>query len=390
MSAQEPMASELETRLRKQHETQRYRTRVNLNACSGTECVVDGRKLINFCSNDYLGLKQDSRVISAFTEAAQQWGVGSGASHLISGHTAVHHKLEERIAAWTGRERALVFSTGYMANLGVISALCDRSTSIIEDKLVHASLLDAAKLSNAKLLRFKHNDVKHLQTLLEKNSREKVFIAVDGVFSMDGDLCPAKEIAELAQKKSAQFMIDDAHGLGCLGEKGFGICDLLRLGQNQVPILMGTLGKALGTFGAFVAGSEALIESLIQFARSYIYTTALPPAVAAATEQSIRICQQENWRRDRLNQLIEFFKSEANARELNLLPSNTAIQPLLMENESSALKISQALKLKGFWVVAVRPPTVPENSSRLRITLSTLHTEQQITELLDSIYSSLK
>jgi len=379
----------LQSALNERREQNLYRTRKVIASAQGAEVIVDGKRYLNFCSNDYLGLANHPDIISAFKNAADEFGVGSGASHLVCGHSALHHRLEEQLAQFTGRPRALLFSTGYMANLGVINALLGSGDHIFEDKLNHASLLDGGLLSGARFQRFLHNDIANLNSRLARAQEDKSggrkLIAVDGVFSMDGDCAPLAELAQLAQKHNAWLMIDDAHGIGVLGKNGGGCAEHFQLDINQLPILMGTLGKAFGTFGAFVAGSETLIETLIQFSRTYIYTTALPPAVAAATSKSLEIIQRETWRREHLQNLIAQFRRGAEQIGLQLFSSDTAIQPLLIGSAAEALRWSEALAARGFWISAIRPPTVPANSSRLRITLSAAHSEKQIEQLLTAL-----
>ena len=379
----------LQSALNERREQNLYRMRKVIDSAQGAEVIVDGKRYLNFCNNDYLGLANHPDIVSAFKNAADEFGVGSGASHLVCGHSALHHRLEEQLAEFTGRPRALLFSTGYMANLGVINALLGNGDHIFEDKLNHASLLDAGLLSGARFQRFLHNDIENLETRLARTQADEAdgrkLIAVDGVFSMDGDCAPLPELAQLAQKHKAWLMVDDAHGIGVLGKNGGGCAEHFGLDINQLPILMGTLGKAFGTFGAFVAGSEALIETLIQFSRTYIYTTALPPAVAAATSKSLEIVQRETWRREHLQNLIAQFRRGAEQIGLRLFSSNTAIQPLLIGAADEAMRWSNALAERGFWISAIRPPTVPANSSRMRITLSAAHSEKQIERLLDAL-----
>ncbi len=362
-----------------------YRRRAVVGSPQGVEIRRDGRPLLSFCSNDYLGLANHPAVIEAFVGAAKDFGVGSGASHLISGHSSAHHVLEEELAAFTGRERALLFSTGYMANLGVINALAGRGDAVFEDRLNHASLLDGALLSAAKLLRYRHNDTEHLQRQLDNTVARHKLIAVDGVFSMDGDFAALPALARCAQKNAAWLMVDDAHGLGCMGENGGGSGEHFHLAPEDIPILVGTLGKAFGTFGAFVAGSDALVETLIQFARPYIYTTAMPPAVAAATRVSLRLIQGEPERRSHLQQLIKMFRAGCELIDVGLMPSDTPIQPLLIGDSQRALDLARQLEAKGFWVSAIRPPTVPRGSARLRVTLSAAHSQQQVQSLLAAL-----
>jgi 8-amino-7-oxononanoate synthase len=346
---------------------------------------VDGKNYTGFCSNDYLGLANHPQVLAAFQAAAKHYGVGAGASHLVVGHTREHHALEEELAAFTGRARALLFSTGYMANMGAITALVGRGDAIFEDKLNHASLLDAGQLSGAQFQRFLHQDLTQLQARLTKTEAKRKLIVVDGVFSMDGDCAPLPELAALARQQNAWLMVDDAHGLGCLGHTGGGSVQHWGLGPEDVPILMGTLGKAFGTFGAFVAGSETLIETLIQFSRPYIYTTALPPAIAAASRASLRLVQTESWRRQHLQALIAHFRAGAAALGLGIMNSASPIQPIVIGDPALALKIAQQLAERGILIVAIRPPTVAPGSSRLRITFSAEHSLAQVDQLLDAL-----
>ena len=362
-----------------------YRTRRLLSSPQTPQVIIDGKSYTAFCSNDYLGLANHPDVISAFTNAANKFGVGSGASHLVAGHSHEHHALEEELAAFTGRTRALLFSTGYMANLGAITALVGQGDAIFEDRLNHASLLDAGLLSGARFQRFLHNDVKNLQSRLEKAEANRKLIVVDGVFSMDGDYAPLLELAALAKKNNAWLMVDDAHGFGCLGKHGGGSAEHFGLSQNELPILMGTLGKSFGTFGAFIAGSETLIETLIQFARPYIYTTAMPPAVAAATRVSLRLLQNESWRREHLQNLIIHFRKGAESLGLQLTNSTTPIQPIIIGDETKTLAMSDALAKRGILIIAIRPPTVAVGSSRLRITFSAEHTLAQVDDLLSAL-----
>jgi len=344
---------------------------------------MDGRDYLNFCSNDYLGLANHPELKKSFKRAVDHYGVGSGSAHLINGHSHEHHALEEELAEFTGRERALLFSTGYMANLGVVTALLGRSDHVFEDRLNHASLIDAGILSRARIQRYAHNEMRALAEKLQHCSRGEKLILSDGVFSMDGDLAPVKEMAQLAQQHDATLMIDDAHGIGVLGKTGGGSLELAGLNTHEVPILMGTLGKALGTFGAFVAGDAVLIEALINLARSYVYTTALPPAVAAATRTSLHLLQTESGRREKLAQLIEYWKQGAAALSLPLMPSDTAIQPLLLGSSEKAMRFSRQLDEQGFLISAIRPPTVPRDQARLRITLSAEHEQEHLDRLLE-------
>jgi 8-amino-7-oxononanoate synthase len=364
-----------------------YRHRVNVASRCGSALEVNGESLLNFCSNDYLGLAGHPDIAAALKAGVDSYGTGSGASHLISGHSVAHQQLEEQLAEFTGRPRALLFSTGYMANLGLINALVGRHDLVLQDQLNHASLLDGGRLSRADFKRYKHSSLSNLQAQLEQSSASRKLVVTDGVFSMDGDVAPLPEISALAAEHNAWLMVDDAHGVGVLGATGAGIVEQQHLSIEQVPILMGTLGKSFGTFGAFVAGSEALIETLIQFARSYIYTTALPPSIACATSASLKIVREEQWRRDHLNLLVKRFREGGQQIGLQLMASDTPIQPVLINDDLRVSEISQQLREKGVMVGAIRPPTVPKGSGRLRICLSAAHSEQQVDQLLEALES---
>ena len=377
------MTPDLDQALEQQRAAGLYRHRRVQERPQQPEAIVDGRPMLSFCSNDYLGLANHPEVIAALRQGAERWGVGSGAAHLVNGHSTAHHALEEELADFTGRPRALLFSTGYMANLGIISALTGRSDTLWQDRLNHASLLDGALLSRATLRRYPHADTAELARLI--GARDTRMIASDGVFSMDGDLAPLPALALIARRSGAWLLVDDAHGLGVLGREGRGTLDHFRLDAAQVPILMGTLGKAFGTFGAFVAGSDALIETLIQRARSYIYTTATPPALAEATRTSLALARREDWRRQHLQALIARFRAGSNQLGLPLSESPTPIQPLIAGSSHQALAWAGELEARGILVGAIRPPTVPEGSARLRVCLSAAHTETMVDRLLDAL-----
>lgn len=372
----------LEKRLEDYQAADLYRTRRVLSAAQSVLIQCDDKTCISFCSNDYLGLANHPAVVTAFKKGAETYGVGSGASQLVSGHSAAHRQLEENFAEFLNRDRALLFSTGYMANLGVISALAQKNVCVFADKRNHASLLDAAQLSHARVARYAHADMQHLTTLLAKESSELKLIVSDSVFSMDGDVAPLPDLAVLAKQQQAWLMVDDAHGIGVLGKNGQGALAQFNLTQEDVPILVAPLGKAFGCFGAIVAGSTTLIEYLIQFARSYIYTTAMPSALACAAQASLKIVQQETWRREKLLHLITYFKQVAAQYQLKLLSSDTPIQSLVVGASSKALLLSEKLFAQGFLVTAIRYPSVPQNTARLRITLSCLHEEEQIERFL--------
>ena len=361
-----------------------YRSRRVIDGPQSVVLNVNGKSVINFSSNDYLGLANHPEVVAAFKMAVDQYGVGSGSAHLICGHSRAHHALEEELAEFTGREKALLFSTGYMANVGVISAVVGRGDYVLEDRLNHASLLDGGLLSRAQFSRFKHADYADLQAHILNSAGRKLVVS-DGVFSMDGDLADLPLLVELVDQYQAGLLIDDAHGFGVLGKNGGGIVEYFGLTQNQVPILMGTLGKAFGTFGAFVAGSDELIEWLIQKARSYVFTTALPPAVAEATRTSLRLLQTESWRREHLQALIARFRLGALQQGLQLMDSFTPIQPILVGDSQQVMTISSALLERGFLLSPIRPPTVPKGTARLRVTFSAEHQYHQVDALLDAL-----
>ncbi|WP_069384012.1 8-amino-7-oxononanoate synthase [Halomonas caseinilytica] len=345
----------------------------------------EGDIYIDFAGNDYLGLAEDPRLAEAQAEGAKRFGAGAKASHLVSGHLAIHERLEHRLAELTGRPRALLFSTGYMANLGVLQALCDRHTRVFQDRLNHASLLDGARLADAPSRRFHHRDLADLERLLERAPQDApALVASDGVFSMDGDTADIAGLASTCQRQGAWLMVDDAHGLGVLGEHGDG-CVGRAHDHHQVPILVGTLGKALGSAGAFVAGDAGLIDHLVQFARPYIYTTAQPPGVAGATLAALDILEREPERRGRLHQHIADFRHEAARLGLPLTDSRTPIQPIVLGDNDRVMRWAERLARAGLRVGAIRAPTVPRGQARLRITLSAAHETPDLDALLDAL-----
>ncbi len=362
-----------------------YRQRRVVESAQGVELYIEGRPVLAFCSNDYLGLANDPRLAAALKEGADRFGVGSGAAHLITGHSTAHHQLEEALADFTGRPRALLFSTGYMANLGIMTALLGRHDATFEDRYNHASMLDAAQLCGAKLHRYPHLDTRTLADKLASVTKGERMVATDGVFSMDGDIAPLPTLAKLCAQHDSWLLVDDAHGLGVLGDNGRGSLSVAKLGIQDAPILMGTLGKAFGTAGAFVAGSEDLVETLIQEARTYVYTTATPPAVAWATLTALRLVQEEEWRREKLQQLITRFRTGAIQLGLPLMESHTPIQPVLAGESAAASAMSAALLEQGILVTAIRPPTVPMGTARLRITFSAQHEEAHVDRLLSAL-----
>jgi len=381
------MPFDLQARLAARRAEHLYRQRPLLASPQGPEVVVDGQRLLNFCSNDYLGLANHPEVIRAMQDGVAKWGVGGGASHLVIGHSGPHHELEEALAEFTGRPRALLFSTGYMANLAAVTALVGQGDTVLEDRLNHASLLDAGLLSGARFSRYLHNDAESLGKRLGK-AEGSTLVVTDGVFSMDGDLAELPALCAQARQHGAWMMVDDAHGFGALGASGAGVVEHFGLELDDVPVLVGTLGKAFGTAGAFVAGSDELIETLIQFARPYIYTTSQPPAVACATLKSMELLRSEGWRREHLQRLVARLREGAAQIGLTLMDSPTPIQPVLIGDSARALRLSALLRERGILVGAIRPPTVPAGSARLRITLSAAHSEAQLERLLQVLAES--
>jgi 8-amino-7-oxononanoate synthase len=374
--------SELES----QHLTRR-RTTIDGFVEPGNRVVTtaNGRTLVDFSSNDYLGLAHHPAVAAAMSACALRTGAGSGASHLVTGHGIEHVRLEEELAAFVGRERALLFSTGYMANLGVMAALAGRGELVLLDRLSHASIIDGALLSGARFKRYTHGNAPAAERILNESAEEATVVATDGVFSMDGDVAPLQQLAKSAKARNAWLVVDDAHGIGVLGSTGRGSVEHCGVSADDVPVLVGTLGKAFGSFGAFVAGSRDLIEFLIQKARPYIYTTALPQPVAAATRKALEIAQREPWRRERVLALTARFRKAARAAGIALLDSNTPIQPVVLGSTEAALQAQHDLLEAGFRVVAIRAPTVPLGSERLRITLSAAHGEEQVDALVEKL-----
>lgn len=361
-----------------------YRTRRQISGPQQPELTSDGKPLLSFCSNDYLGLANHPANLEALRNALPETGLGGAASHLICGHHDAHHELERRLAEFTGRSSALFFSTGYMANMGVISALAGRGDTIFSDRLNHASIIDGCVLSRAKVRRYRHGDVAELEAMLADTQGHKL-VVTDGVFSMDGDVAPLKELARVCGAHDALLVVDDAHGIGVLGPQGRGSVPALGLSEQDVPVVIGTLGKAVGTSGAFVAGPEVLMDYLVQKARTYIYTTAMPPAIARATCASIDLIERDDARRAHVLDLVARFRREAAALGYQLMPSQTPIQPILVGDNWSALALSQALEEKGLLVTAIRPPTVPEGEARLRVTLSAAHSHADLDLLLQAL-----
>ncbi|KZN12943.1 8-amino-7-oxononanoate synthase [Marinomonas sp. TW1] len=359
---------------------------VTLDSPQVPHTQINGQPYTAFCSNDYLGLANHPSLIRAMQQTADEYGVGGGASHLVAGHLTPHQRLEDALAEWLGYERVLLFSTGYMANLGVISALANKQRPVIQDKLNHASLIDGAQLAQAPMRRYLHANPLSAKKLMAK-SEQSGLLVTDGVFSMDGDMAPLSELSALASLYDWTFMVDDAHGLGCLGKEGRGSLALSALGMAQVPLLMGTFGKAFGTSGAFVATTQDLADYLTQFARPYVYTTSISPAMAGASMAALQlICSQEGEdRRAKLTGHIDYFRQRMSDLPVELMASETAIQPVVIGDSSAALAVSEQLKALGIWCTAIRPPTVPNGKARLRITLSAGHSTQDLVLLCDAL-----
>ncbi len=363
----------------------RTRIRRSVSHRDGARCTVDGRELLNFCSNDYLGLSQHFAVLGAFQDTAAREGAGGVGSHLVCGHHAVHDALEGELADWLGAPRALLFGSGYLANLAVMQSLLGEEDVCVQDRLNHASLIDAARLSGCRLRRYPHADPEGAIRQLRSMPDGMAMLATDGLFSMDGDIAPLRELALVSRVQKALLYVDDAHGIGVHGPDGRGSVAAARLGVAEVPLQLVTLGKALGSYGAAVVGDADLINHLAEVARPYIYTTALPPAQAAASLAAVKLASSEHWRRERLGELITRFRARAIRAGMVLLPSDTPIQPVLLGSDARALSVAATLERHGYWAPAIRPPTVPEGRARLRVALSALHTNADIDGLVDHL-----
>jgi 8-amino-7-oxononanoate synthase len=346
---------------------------------------IDGRALVNFASNDYLGLSDHPAVVEAAARAAERYGAGSTASALVGGYLDLHCELEHALADFTGRERALVFPSGYHANLAVLSGLARRRDTVVADRLSHASLLDAAVLARVQLKRYAHADAVMASELLDQAGDGVRFVVTDGVFSMDGDIAPVAALAVAALAGAALLVIDDAHGIGVLGARGAGVTEGL---AAEVPLLVGTFGKAFGAAGAFVAGTEELIEALLQSARSYRYTTALAAPLAAAAHAALRLIEAPEHRR-RLGARIAYFRDRAAAAGVPVQPSPSAIQAIIVGSAARALAVSARLRAAGVYVPAIRPPTVPAGTARLRVSVTAAHAESDIDQLVGALQAAL-
>ncbi|MBW3549919.1 MAG: 8-amino-7-oxononanoate synthase [Proteobacteria bacterium] len=363
----------------------RTRVRRLVSHRDGARATVDGRELLNFCSNDYLGLSQHFAVVGALQDTAAREGAGGIGSHLVCGHHAIHDALERELADWLQAPRALLFGSGFLANLAVVQSLLGDEDVCVQDRLNHASLIDAARLANCRLRRYPHLDPEGAIRQLRSRPEGMALLATDGVFSMDGDVAPLRELALVARVQKALLYVDDAHGVGVRGPDGRGSVAEARLGLEAVPLQLATLGKALGGYGAAVVGDAELIEHLAETARPYVYTTALPPAQAAASLAAVKLARSEHWRREKLLEHIARFRERAGKAGLTLLPSETPIQPVICGDETRALSMAAALEQDGYWVTAIRPPTVQEGRARLRVTLSALHTTDDIDAVADAL-----
>ena len=367
-----------------------YRQSTIVNGVQSRLIEVNHKQFLNFSSNDYLGLASDPALIKAWQKGADLFGIGSGGSYLVTGYNQVHHDVTQQLKEWLGVEELCLFSSGYSANQAIIKLLLNKHDVLFQDKLNHASLLEEGSYSNANMHRFKHNDLSSLSRLLDKyRGIENKLVITEGVFSMDGDTSPIDKLNKLCKQFTAWLMVDDAHGLGVLGKDGTGSLNALQMRNTDCDIYMATFGKALGVGGAFVSGSAQLIDYITNFSKPYIYTTGLPPAMLYCIGEAARLAQTQQWRRDQLMALIAYFKQIAAQFDIPLMPSNTAIQPVLIGSSSQALLIADALKDKGCWVTAIRPPTVPNNSARLRITLTAHHTKQDINFLVKKIRQAI-
>lgn len=377
----------IEAQLHARHEQGLYRSCKPINGSQGRFIEVDNKHYLNFSSNDYLGLAADPELITAWQKGAELYGIGSGGSYLVTGYNQAHEDLCQQLKAWLGVPAVTLFSSGYSANQALIKLLLKKSDLLFQDKNNHASLMEAGALSDCKMQRFKHNQTTHLATLLNKQNASVAnkLIISEGVFSMDGDTAPISQLSTLAKKHDAWLMIDDAHGLGVLGDRGQGSVVASGLQNSDIQLYMATFGKALGVGGAFVAGSESLINFLTNFSKPYIYSTGLPPAMAYTIKHAVNMAEKQDWRRDKLQGLISLFKHSAQSYGIKLSDSMTAIQPIIIGDNLKTLQLAEKLKTLGFWTTAIRPPTVAVNTARLRITITVNHEEEDVINLINAI-----
>ncbi|TNF69569.1 MAG: 8-amino-7-oxononanoate synthase [Gammaproteobacteria bacterium] len=374
----------LAKRLDSHKSKQLWRNRMILQKQDGNVFIHDNDHIINFSSNDYLSLKEHPQVKNALKDALDCYGFGSGASAVVSGYSDVQYRLEETFAEFVGRSKALFFNSGYHANLGVFSSLANRHSSVLSDKLIHASIIDGIQLSRAKHYRYRHLDMNHFSKSMQHN---KAQIAVtESIFSMEGDLSPLNNMAKIVKKNAALFIVDDAHGIGVLGRNGQGCCEHFNLNENEIDVLVSPLGKAIGGIGAFVSGNDTIIESILQFSRSYHYTTALPPFIAQGLLASLNLVKKEIWRRQKLQELILFFIHKAKQLGLEVVSEDlTPIKSIVIKDNQTVLDAQNYLLGHGFLISAIRPPTVPTDTARVRISLNVMHTEAQISQLLENL-----
>jgi len=385
-----PWRDDLESQHRDRQIESMWRQRSTVESPQGAQVSVDGQTYLNFCSNDYLGLANHPKLAAAAIGAIEKRGTGSGASHLVCGHFDEHHQLEQEIAQLVGAEKAIVFSTGYMANLAIPQTFLGRNDLILMDRWNHASLIDAGRYCEAQMRRYPHFDLAAIEKLLVQSDAKRKLVSTDGVFSMDGDIADVRALQELCKNHESLLVVDDAHGFGVLGSTGAGTLESANIKVGGNVLMVGTLGKSAGSFGAFVAGDQVYIETLVQFARTYIYTTALPPSIVAATRTAIQIIQNEPERRDRLFENVKLFRDLVSKSHLNVVDSvdsMTAIEPIIVGTSSAAIEASEYLKANGLWVTAIRPPTVPEGSARLRVTISASHQPSDIEQLAKALTS---
>ena len=377
--------SELQLQLDERAAKGLLRQRRTVMGAQGARLTADGKQYISFCSNDYLGLANHPRIIAALQAGAERYGAGAGAAHLVSGHSLAHEALESELAAFVGKPKALLFSTGYMANMGAVQALIDRGDTVFADRLNHASLNDAMLLSRATVRRYRHNDIAQLDAMLGETKKGRKLVCTDAVFSMDGDRVLLPELLDLCEKYDAWLLLDDAHGFGASGREGKGTLAHFGIDSPRI-IYMATLGKAAGVFGAFVAAEKIVIDTLVNNARSYIYTTAIPPALSVALSESLKLIAEGDEWRAHLQGLITKLRKGLDGLRWGLMESGTAIQPLMIGGNQETMDISVALRERGIWVPAIRPPTVPVNTARLRITLSAAHTAFDVETLIESLH----
>ncbi|MDP2806304.1 MAG: 8-amino-7-oxononanoate synthase [Gallionellaceae bacterium] len=377
--------SSLQTELDERAANDLLRSRRTLSTPQTPRITVDGKPYLAFSSNDYLGLANHPQLVAALQQGAQQWGVGSGAAHLVNGHFSPHHELESQLSDFIDKSESLLFSTGYMANLGVVQALVGKGDTVFADKLNHASLNDAMLLSRAEMKRYRHGDLAQLEQLLSQTKKGRKLIITDAVFSMDGDIAPLPELLALCEQHDAWLYVDDAHGFGVLGEQGRGSLSHFGIASPRI-IYMATLGKAAGVSGAFVAAEKVVIDTLINHAHSYVYTTASPPALSVALSKSLQLIAQGDALREQLKKMITQLRKGLADLPWQLMPSDTAIQPLLIGDSKQALALSEGLRNHGIWVAAIRPPTVPQGTARLRITLSAAHTSSDVDQLIGALH----